>query len=58
MNVILNKIAFQQDAYRPLVDRISQHALLRGVPGRGREGVPGLGGGVPGLGWWWYPSMH
>ena len=56
MNVILNKIAFQQDAYRPLVDRISEHALLRGVPGLGRRGclvwggVPGLGGGVPGPG--------
>ena len=37
-----NKNAFQQDAYRPLVARISQHALLRG-------GEPGLGG-VPGQG--------
>ena len=26
----MNKIAFQQDAYRPRVDRISQHALCRG----------------------------
>ena len=37
-----NKIAFQYDAYRPLVDCISQHALCRGVSARGG----------------WYPSMH
>ena len=41
--------AFQQDAYRPLVDCISQHALLG-------EGVPGPGGGcLPGL-VGWYPT--
>ena len=33
------KIAFQQDAYRPLVDRISHHALRRWV-------VCSLGGGA------------
>ena len=34
----VNKNAFQLDAYRPLVARISQHAhalLLGGVPARG-----------------------
>ena len=44
---ILNKFAFQQDAYRPRVDRISQYALRRG----------GLLWGES-AGGEWYPSMH
>ena len=56
--VIKNKIAFQWDAIRPLVDRISQHALRRGgcllwgVSGSRVGGVwsggsaPGGGGGI------------
>ena len=45
---IYNKNAFQYDAYHPLVARISQHALLRGVylPG----GVPAQGVYLPGGG--------
>ena len=51
---ISNKIAFQYDAYRPLVDRISQHALLRRGACSGRSGplrcllwgLPGPGGVV------------
>ena len=38
----LNKIAFQWDAYRPRVDRISQHALRQGVSARGVYLVPGV----------------
>ena len=42
----LNKNAFQYDAYRPLVARISQHVLLPGgVPARG---VPARGCTCPG----------
>ena len=42
-----DKNAFQEDAYCPLVARISQHALLPGgVPAQGA----GLPGGVPALG--------
>ena len=50
---IVDKIAFQQDVYRPRVDRISQHALCwGGVCSRGVSAVGGclLPGG--------YPSMH
>ena len=39
---LLNKIAFQYDAYRPRVDRISQHALCRG--GCLLRGVSAFGG--------------
>ena len=35
VHMISNKIAFQYDPYRPLVDCVSQHSLLRGVPGLG-----------------------
>ena len=45
-----NKIAFQYDAYRPLVDRISQHALHRGVMSAPRGGVCS-GVPLPGVGW-------
>ena len=43
-----NKNAFQWDAYRSLVDRITQHALDRGVclP---RRGVCLTGGCLPGV---------
>ena len=41
--VIHNKIAFQ-DAYRPLVDHISQHALCRGC-------VSAMGVSAPGGAW-------
>ena len=40
-----NKIAFQQDAYRPLIARISQHALCMGVSGP--WGVCSGGVGIP-----------
>ena len=48
-----NKIAFQWDAYRPLIDYLPAFSASGGVPGLG--GVPGPGGctwsgGVPGLG--------
>ena len=55
---IANKIAFQYDAYRPLVDRISLHALVRGgmpawsqvgwvcLAGRGGGCLPGPKGGA------------
>ena len=46
--LIKNKNAFQQDAYRPLVNRMLQSASRGGVPGPGGSalgGVPGLGGG-------------
>ena len=61
--VIYNKIAFQYDAYRPLVDRISQHALLLGgsAPGGVRSwGGLLLGGSAPGgvCSGGWYPNMH
>ena len=45
-----DKIAFQQVAYRPLVDRITQHALRRGVWSGGV--VPGPDGvSAPGGAW-------
>ena len=46
-----DRIAFQWDAYCPLVDCISQHALLRGGGGVCSQGMVGLlPGGVPGPG--------
>ena len=42
---VLNKIAFQWDAYRPRVDRISQHARLEGGVCSGVGACSG-GGGV------------
>ena len=51
----IEKIPFLSDAYRPLVDHISQHALHRGlsawgclVRGAWSQGVPGWGCLVPG----------
>ena len=38
-----NKYAFQQDAYRPLVVHISQHALCRGVSAPRRVSARGEG---------------
>ena len=46
-----NKIAFQYDVYRPRIDRISQHALCRGVHGPGGGGVHGRGGAWSQGGW-------
>ena len=64
---IINKNAFQKDAYRPLVDRISQYALLRGgcqclvlgwMPGPGGGCLPGTGGCLPGPGGGGVVSQH
>ena len=46
MNFLIDKIVFQEDAYRPFVDHISQHAVRRGVslPGGVCGGSPCLGG--------------
>ena len=41
--LIMNKNAFQLDAYHPLVARISPHALLRGGLLRGGGYAPGGG---------------
>ena len=45
-----NKIAFQEDAYRPLVARISQHALRWGGPASSSQGGLVLGMPASGLG--------
>ena len=41
----ITRIAFQLDAYRPLVYRISQHALHRGGAALPGGGLPCQGGG-------------
>ena len=60
-----NKCVIQQEAYRPLVARITQHALLSGgggclLPEGGGVSGPGAGAGAgmsaPGGGV--YPSMY
>ena len=56
---IINKIAFQQDAYHLLVAHISQHALRRGVSGPGGGvSLPLVPRGACLWSWGVYPSMQ